>query len=102
MRFSIRRKYILGVVIFGILILMAITNPGPDHFKSYIKAQLTKREFSQEDIKESMTYAKMTNYILFSQYSFKIKDYGVTMEGNYIGAFECFISVGSFTVNDDH
>jgi len=90
-----------GVVISTILFIMVITNPGPDHFKSYIKAQLIKRKFSQEDIKESLTYIKTANYIMFSQYSFTIKDYGVPMEGNYIGAFECFISVGSFTANDE-
>ncbi len=101
MRFRIRRKYIPGIIVFGLLILMVITNPGQDHFKSYIRAQLIKRKFSLEDIKESMTYAKTANYIIFSQYSFKIKDYGVPTEGNYIGVFECFISTGNFTADED-
>ena len=96
----IRKKYIPILVIMGVTVLMFITNPGEKHFKSYLKKQLIKRNFPEKDIEESITNTKVKDYILFSQYSFKIKDYNVPMEGSYIGAFDFFISVGDFTVDD--
>jgi len=99
-RVRIKRKYIPILITMGIAVLMFITNPGEKHFKSFLKKQLVKRNFPEKDIEESIRDTKITDYILFSQYNFKIKDYNVPMEGSYIGAFNFFISVGNFTVDD--
>jgi len=87
-------------IITGILLIMLITNPGEAHFKSFVRTQLGKRNFPDKDIEASLLNIKTKNYILFSQYTFRINDYGVPMEGNYIGVFRLFLSVGNFTVEE--
>lgn len=95
MKFEVK-KYIPFIFLALLLGVMALSNPGENQFKSFIKAQLTKKKFTDKDLENNLEYSKTGNYIIFSQYNFQIIDYGVPMEGNYIGVFGGFIPLGSY------
>jgi len=95
------KKYLPFIILIVLLGIMTATNPGENHFKSFVKEQLSKKQFTQKDLENNLTCEKTGNYIIFSQYSFQINDYGVPMSGNYIGMFGFFFSVGNYTTMQD-
>lgn len=91
------RKYIPAIVLFLLVVIMAVTNPGETHFKSYMQKQLLQHKFSQSDIDNKLTMSQTFDYIIFSGYSFQITDAGVPVQGKYLGIFGLFFSISGYT-----
>ncbi len=79
---------------------MFLTNPKQEQFKAFAITQLSKHKFSEKDLENNLVYRKTADYIFFSTYIFEINDYGIPMQGKYIGVLGGFYSLGSFTTNE--
>jgi len=90
------RKYLPGIILFTILGIMALTNPGEEKFKEFVKKQLLQHKFTERDIENTLLFQKPTNYIIFSNFEFQVKDSGVLMQGKYLGVFGVFYSLGGY------
>ena len=94
-----RRKYLPAIIVFSLLVIMAVTNPGQESFKSFLIKQLTNHKFTEKDLEDNLKYDKTSNFLIFSNYSFSVKDYGVTMQGKYLGIFGFFFSVDGYSAD---
>ena len=94
-----RRKYLPAVIIFSLLALMAVTNPGQVSFKDFLVKQLTSHKFTEKDLDDNLKCNKTANFLIFSSYYFSVKDYGVTMQGKYLGVFGIFISIDGYSAD---
>ncbi len=90
------RKYLPGIILFAILGVMALTNPGEEKFKAFVKKQLLQQKFTEKDIENTLLFQNSTNYIIFSNYEFQVKDSGVPMQGKYLGVLGVFYSLGGY------
>ena len=98
---AIKKKHIPIIIFVIILGVMALTNPSQERFKEYAHKQLLKRNFSEQYIKDSLRVEVSGYFVLFTQYNFQISDNGVQMQGKYVGVFNCFVELGSFSRKDD-
>ena len=98
---SVKKKHIPFIILVMVLGVMALTNPGKEHFQEYARKQLVKRKFTEQYIKDSLILDGTSNYLFVSQYSFHINDNGVPMQGTYVGMFNSFFELGGFTRKDD-
>ena len=91
------RKYIPAIVIFGIMAIMALTNPGEERFRNFAKKQLMQHGFTEKDLESKLACEAGHNYIIFTRYAFTIEDSGVPIQGRYLGVFGSFFSISGYT-----
>jgi hypothetical protein len=94
-----RKKYIPAIIVCVILIIMVITNPGKESFRTFLVKQLTNHKFTEKDLGDNLKCDQTSNFFVFSNYNFTIKDYGVTMQGKYLGIFGFFFSVDGYSAD---
>lgn len=94
-----RRKYLPAIIIVSLLAIMAVTNPGQEHFKTFLVKQLTSHKFSESDLENNLKCRETSNFLIFSSYYFSVKDYGVTMQGKYLGVLGMFISIDGYSAD---
>jgi hypothetical protein len=89
---TVRKRNKIALITIGVvLVAMVILNPSPKHFSEFAKEKLEKKGFKKSFLDSAFRCNRSQNFLIMSKYYFYINDYGVNIEGDYVGVFGFFI-----------